>query len=157
MQGNANTHARDEGRTAMKKPMKLVLLGACMAAFVACAVGCTAAQGTAVEVTDGRAQFSQGELEVQLDANPTTGYEWTCAIEGDAVTAEGDNYVASGDGNEPKAGEGGVQLFAFKASGSGEATLTFTYARSWESTDSDKAITLKATVENGEFKQVEEL
>ncbi len=36
-----------------------------MAAFVACAVGCTAAQGTAVEVTDGRAQFSQGELEVQ--------------------------------------------------------------------------------------------
>ncbi len=73
------------------------------------------------------------------------------------MTAEGDNYVASGDGNEPKAGEGGVQIFAFKASGSGEATLTFTYARSWESTDSDKTITLKATVENGEFKQVEEL
>lgn len=140
----------------MKKPMKLALVGACMAAFVACAVGCATAQGTEVEVTDGRAQFSQGELEVQLDANPTTGYEWTCAIEGDAVTAEGDNYVAPGDSNEPKAGEGGVQIFAFKASGSGEATLTFTYARSWESTDSDKVVTLRATTEDGRFKDVVE-
>ncbi len=92
-----------------------------MAAFVAFAVGCSAAPGSEVQIAEGSAEFSQSNLVVKLDANPTTGYEWT-----------------------------------FQIDGSGEATLTFTYARSWEASDSDKSVVLHATVENGAFTQVEE-
>ena len=68
----------------------------------------------------------------------------------------GDEFVPASDGAQPKTGEGGVHTFNFKADGSGEATLTFTYARSWEASDSDTSVVLHATVENGAFTQVEE-
>ena len=92
----------------------------------------------------------------QAGRNPTTGYEWTFQIDGSAVQPDGDEFVPASDGAQPKTGEGGVHTFNFKADGSGEATLTFTYARSWEASDSDKTVVLHATVENGAFTQVEE-
>ena len=103
-----------------------------MAAFIAFAVGCSAAPGSEVQIAEGSAEFSQGDLVVKLDANPTTGYEWTFQIDGSAVQPDGDEFVPASDGAQPKTGEGGVHTFNFKADGSGEATLTFTYARSWE-------------------------
>ena len=121
-----------------------------MAAFIAFAVGCSAAPGSEVQIAEGSAEFSQGDLVVKLDANPTTGYD------GSAVQPDGDEFVPASDGAQPKTGEGGVHTFNFKADGSGEATLTFTYARSWEASDSDKSVVLHATVENGAFTQVEE-
>lgn len=127
-----------------------------MAAFIAFAVGCSAAPGSEVQIAEGSAEFSQGDLVVKLDANPTTGYEWTFQIDGSAVQPDGDEFVPASDGAQPKTGEGGVHTFNFKADGSGEATLTFTYARSWEASDSDKTVVLHATVENGAFTQVEE-
>ena len=136
----------------MKARLKLVIAGACMAAFVAFAVGCSAAPGSEVQIAEGSAEFSQGDLVVKLDANPTTGYEWTFQIDGSAVQPDGDEFVPASDGAQPKTGEGGVHTFNFK----GEATLTFTYARSWEASDSDKSVVLHATVENGAFTQVEE-
>ena len=101
-----------------------------MAAFVAFAVGCSAAPGSEVQIAEGSAEFSQSNLVVKLDANPTTGYEWTFQIDGSAVQPDGDEFVPASDGAQPKTGEGGVHTFNFKADGSGEATLTFTYARS---------------------------
>ena len=140
----------------MKARLKLVIAGACMAAFIAFAVGCSAAPGSEVQIAEGSAEFSQGDLVVKLDANPTTGYEWTFQIDGSAVQPDGDEFVPASDGAQPKTGEGGVHTFNFKADGSGEATLTFTYARSWEASDSDKSVVLHATVENGAFTQVED-
>ena len=98
-----------------------------MAAFIAFAVGCSAAPGSEVQIAEGSAEFSQGDLVVKLDANPTTGYEWTFQIDGSAVQPDGDEFVPASDGAQPKTGEGGVHTFNFKADGSGEATLTFTY------------------------------
>lgn len=146
----------DEGSNAMKKHLKLALVGACMAAFVALAVGCTTAQGSSVEITQGSALFSQGSLEVKLDANPTTGYEWTYQIEGTGVQPDGDEFVPASDGAQPKTGEGGVHTFNFKADGTGEATITFSYARSWEASDDDKTVMLHVTADNGAFTKVEE-
>lgn len=134
----------------------MALGAACLAALTLFGVGCSAWQGTGIEITDGKAMFSEGDLKVELDANPTTGYEWTCEIQGDAVTAEGDDFVAASDGGDSKAGEGGTQTFSFKAAESGEATITFAYARSWEPTDDDKVVTLRTTVENGRFASVVE-
>ena len=113
-----------------------------MAAFVAFAVGCSAAPGSEVQIAEGSAEFSQSNLVVKID--------------GSAVQPDGDEFVPASDGAQPKTGEGGVHTFNFKADGSGEATLTFTYARSWEASDSDKSVVLHATVENGAFTQVEE-
>ena len=113
----------------MKARLKLAIAGACMAAFVAFAVGCSAAPGSEVQIAEGSAEFSQSNLVVKLDANPTTGYEWTFQIDGSAVQPDGDEFVPASDGAQPKTGVGGVREFNFKADGSGEATLTFTYAR----------------------------
>ena len=115
-----------------------------MAAFVAFAVGCSAAPGSEVQIAEGSAEFSQSNLVVKLDANPTTGYEWTFQIDGSAVQPDGDEFVPASDGAQPKTGEGDVHMFNFKADGSGEAS------------DSYKSVVLHATVENGAFTQVEE-
>lgn len=140
----------------MKKHLKLALVGVCMAAFVALAAGCATATGSAMEISQGSAEFSQGALEVKLDANPTTGYEWTYQIDGAGVQPDGDEYIPASDGSQPTTGEGGMHVFNFKADGSGEAAITFTYARSWEASDDDQAVVLKTTVENGAFAKVEE-
>lgn len=114
----------------MKARLKLVIAGAFMTAFVAFAVGCFAAPGSEVQIAEGPAEFSQGNLVVKLDANPTTGYEWTFQIDGSAVQPDSDEFVPASDGAPPKTGESGMHAFNFKADGSGEATLMFTYARS---------------------------
>ena len=106
----------------MKNLMKLALIGTCMAALVAFAAGCTPAPGSETELSDGSAQFSQGDLVVKLDANPTTGYEWTFQIDGDAVQPDGDEFIPASDGSQPKTGEGGVHEFRFKAEGSRSRT-----------------------------------
>ena len=72
-----------------------------MAAFIAFAVGCSAAPGSEVQIAEGSAEFSQGDLVVKLDANPTTGYEWTFQIDGSAVQPDGDEFVPASDGAQP--------------------------------------------------------
>ena len=87
---------------------------------------------------------------VVLDANATTGYEWKNSIEGAAVKAAGDEYEADTT-SDGKAGAGGVHTFTYQAEGSGEATVTLTYARSWEASDSDKTVVVKTEVKDGVF------
>ena len=48
----------------MKARLKLAIAGACMAAFVAFAVGCSAAPGSEVQIAEGSAEFSQSNLVV---------------------------------------------------------------------------------------------
>ena len=79
-----------------------------MAAFIAFAVGCSAAPGSEVQIAEGSAEFSQGDLVVKLDANPTTGYEWTFQIDGSAVQPDGDEFVPASDGAHVCAVVGGV-------------------------------------------------
>ena len=100
--------------------------------------------GTVLDVHDG------DTMTVALDANATTGYEWASSIEGEAVKAVGDEYKAetSSDG---KAGAGGVHTFTYQAEGSGEATITLKYARSWEASDADKTVVVKTEVKDGAF------
>ena len=91
-----------------------------------------------------------GKMIVVLDANATTGYEWTSSIEGAAVKAAGDEYEADTT-SDGKAGAGGVHTFTYQAEGSGEATVTLTYARSWEASDSDRTVVVKTEVKDGVF------
>lgn len=153
------------GRTAprgkrvklMRKRIRMLLIGACTCAVLILAAGCADSSGAVkMNVDGGRVDYGAGDLAVLLDSNPTTGYEWTYDMDGTAMEApEAGDYVAD-DLTTGLNGAGGVQIFQFKADGSGEVTLTFTYARSWEQTDSDKTLVLKITVANGMFENVEE-
>ena len=75
-------------------------------------------------------------VEICLAANPTTGYAWTAVQEGDSVTLTRD-YSVQDAGAQNIAGAGGLQYYDCKAVKEGRTTITFTYARSWEKTDSD--------------------
>lgn len=158
----------------MKKYLKVIFVGACMAVLIAFVAGCSAPKenpsdgkessdgnedGTAVEFDGGDLLYAEGDMIVMLDGNATTGYEWTSAIEGSSVKNDVDQYLAEGEtvngaGENVVAGAGGVHVFGYKAEGSGDATITLKYARSWEESSDDKTVVIKATIENGKFKDV---
>ena len=83
---------------------------------------------------------------VTLEANVTTGYEWTFTA-GDTFTIEKSEYV-SDDDPEQLAGKGGTQVVALKVTEAGSSDLTGTYARSWESPSPDAQPDLTLTVES---------
>lgn len=68
---------------------------------------------------------------VELQSNPTTGYEWELQIEPSGiVTQKSKEYLAHSSG---RIGTGGVTHWTFAARKKGSATLTFRYLRPWES------------------------
>ena len=83
---------------------------------------------------------------VALPSNVTTGYAWTSAVSDDKIVSyEGNVYQRPGTAN---AGAGGQQLFIFHANRSGTATVTFSYARSFESgTPPAKTLTFTIAVQ----------
>ena len=80
-----------------------------------------------------------------LDANPTTGYGWTAAVDGGCVTLTRDEYKQN-ESEPGMAGVGGYQYYDLTAVKAGTATVTFTYARPWEATDADRVLTAEITV-----------
>ena len=94
---------------------------------------------------------------VILAANPTTGYTWTVEIADEAVISVADDGIVQGD-EQPLTGAGGLQRFELLGKAQGYTTVTFVYARSWEteeepvyqlvyalSVDADLKVTVVAT------------
>lgn len=93
---------------------------------------------------------------VILAANPTTGYTWTVEIADEAVVSVTDDGIVQGD-EQPLTGAGGLQHFELLGKAQGYTTVTFVYARSWEteepvyqltydlSVDADLKVTVVAT------------
>lgn len=97
--------------------------------------------------------FEDREIEIEFPANPTTGFAWTCEIDGSALVLIKDEYDAD-DNPLGLAGKGGKQEYEFKAVQPGDAALVFTYARS-NSEDVAKVFTVKISVDtNYEIKVV---
>ena len=93
---------------------------------------------------------------VILAANPTTGYTWAVEIADDTVVSVTDDGIAQGD--TELVGAGGYQRFELVGKAQGYTTVTFVYARSWEteeepvyklvydlSVDADLKVTVAAT------------
>ena len=74
-------------------------------------------------------------LTLTVEANPTTGYAWAAAQEGERFDVQ--SWYVSEEQNGPVSGAGGWQTFLLAPRESGTATLTFTYSRSWEPSDAD--------------------
>jgi inhibitor of cysteine peptidase len=79
----------------------------------------------------GTFEVNEGQtIVIELDSNPTTGYEWAVDELSPAVmTYTGSEYQPD-DGDV--VGGGGTQRLSFQAAKPGRATLALKYWRSWE-------------------------
>ncbi len=107
------------------------LLAMLLAAVLLC--GAAFAEG---EIDDSWYELSEDEcvLTVRLDANPTTGYEWSYAFSDDtALELLTDEYVEDAHA-EGELGVGGYWAASFMGTFevAGNVDLTLTYARSFE-------------------------
>ena len=118
----------------------LALLGACSsddsssgdATTTTAATSTTASEGTVI-TSPGTVELAVGErATLELEANPTTGYQWEPSAEPDAavVTIVSDTYVAGGS---DAMGAGGTQRIVVEGVAAGSTTLELRYVRPWES------------------------
>jgi len=110
-----------------------------MVAASICLVGCYAAPNEAlVEITcDDFAEHNsilknrlvavQGLLVVGLCHNPTTGYEWDWSMSESGIVDETDHHYESTD--DEAYGEGGIDVWTFKAVKRGNTTITMEQVR----------------------------
>jgi inhibitor of cysteine peptidase len=71
------------------------------------------------------------EFTIALASNPTTGYDWEYGSTCSWMQLLDKSYQPDNTG---LVGSGGTDLFRFKAEETGTVQLSFTYKRSWEST-----------------------
>lgn len=133
---------KDGYRLSEPSAKKLAGLATAMSALVlkkACGGGSGGAYGIVINVPDLPAgdqpiavSFRAGDsFTIRIAANHTTGYQWRLAGAPDAkvVTCTGSTYEAPPD-SVP--GKGGTEVWSFKATGKGSATIRLDYVRPWE-------------------------
>ena len=100
--------------------------------------------GEVLEMQEGYLKLDGSDLIIALRGNPTTGYDWEHAEQGDSLTFKGSEYKQ--DAAAPNTGGvGGTFTFIYELAKPGETKLTFTYARPWE-TDAEPLETVIVTV-----------
>lgn len=116
--------------------MKAVLLVATCVILVLAGAGCSQPSATVVtDQDDGSTVYlSVGDtLEVRLEANATTGYEW--GVDDPApgnLQLSSSEYEPGPPNLAPVAGSGGTAVFVFEAVAMGDDTLSLTYEQPWE-------------------------
>ncbi len=75
------------------------------------------------------------QFTVELESNPTTGYQWQPAFDPAALKLLGRDFSLSG----AAMGGGGVERFRFESLAAGASRLSFAYQRSWEPGVRDQA------------------
>lgn len=87
-----------------------------------------------------------GRATIELDANPTTGYQWELATEPDTtiVAVASDEYTATPAANG-MVGSGGTQRVVVQGVAVGTTTIELRYVRPWES-DQPAAQTASFTI-----------
>lgn len=89
---------------------------------------------TSIEETSGSVDIDAGNVfTVELETNPSTGYEW--AIKGEldaAVIQQAGREVVHPGTDQPAPGSPGIVVWEFNAVAQGNALITFEYRRPWE-------------------------
>ena len=128
----------------MKKRFAIFAIIALVAMLTLGACKASGSSGSAVFGDDCVASFEEETLSLELPANPTTGYEWTCNIEpSQGAEVLGDDYQQDSSDGEAT-GVGGTQVYQIKFTQGGEYTISLDYARSWESSSDDLHYVVKA-------------
>nr|MBC8203751.1 protease inhibitor I42 family protein [Planctomycetota bacterium] len=69
-------------------------------------------------------------FNIELQSNPTTGYEWSLAMQPEGVVSfKTKKYTSDASG---RVGVGGITSWALRSKKVGKTTLIFTYHRPWE-------------------------
>ncbi len=72
---------------------------------------------------------------IQLDENPTTGYQWQIdAFDSQVLNESGSRYESSSTG---RLGGAGLRTFVFTAREPGRTTVRLSYRRPWEAAPRD--------------------
>ena len=100
--------------------------------------------------------YSDQAVFVTLDANYTTGYEWTVNIEGASVQLGEEAYTPH-EAPSDLVGVGGTWTCQLNATTNGDATVNFTYLRPWDKTDIAESHSLQVSVRNGKISSVKEI
>lgn len=80
-------------------------------------------------------------LEVRLQGNPTTGYEWRVAeLDTASLRLTSSHYEPEPAGD--RVGVGGTYFFRFDQIKAGSSKLRLVYKRPWEDSRADKSYTL---------------
>ena len=69
---------------------------------------------------------------IELEANPTTGYQWEVQLDSNYLQLDKREYVPDAPEDEALVGSGGYELFHFSVLKSGETEIIFTHLRPWE-------------------------
>ena len=83
---------------------------------------------------------------IELEGNPTTGYEWTCIIEDESI-AKIETIFEADETTSAITGEGGTYLFTVTCLKKGNTTITCNYSRNWEETINDEIKEYSVTVD----------
>lgn len=79
------------------------------------------------------------KITVQLESNPTTGYQWTLPQAPDSKVVKKLSSALGGDSpqvsKEPIAGAPGIETWVFQATGAGQTKVTMTYMRTFAPKD----------------------
>lgn len=114
-------------------------------ALIVLALFCSCQSNNRINFIDGEEiKVHPGDtFMISLEENPTTGYSWTCEIEGSAIVLAYDDYKPSKE-KEGLVGTGGLHSFTFRAINEGFSKVTFRYKRPWE----EDAIETKSAIIN---------
>jgi inhibitor of cysteine peptidase len=113
-----------------------ILLFIAMASIVVPTTGCGITQSAKIKITkvdDGKTIDVKvgGEIVIELEGNPSTGYTWeTKDMDVSLLQQVGETAFKSS--NPGLIGSGGTLTLTFKALKTGKATLTLIYHRPWE-------------------------
>lgn len=127
----------------MKKWVMLLLCAGLFLSAAACGTAESAHTGSTEAYP--RVYERDGSLVVELEGNPTTGYEWTCDPAAGCL-AGGEREYTAYPATELEAGTGGVFSFCFEPLAAGEQTLRFAYRRTWEEGSTIDEYNLTVTV-----------
>jgi len=123
----------------MKKLLPLlmgVLLTACLVS--GCGVEVKAYSDPQEEIDIGADK--EFVILIALDSNPSTGYSWEASYDETMLELVDETFEADAYADENIVGAGGTELFRFKALKKGEAEITMSYKRSWETEVLDSKI-----------------
>ena len=114
--------------------MKIYFILLIFMVFIFILIGCST---TTITINENNLKenysLRQGDIvEVVLNANPSTGYEWQIVnIDTSKVKIVNKTYTAN-NVNKDKVGSGGIMTYHFEAISKGNTAINITYFRSFE-------------------------
>jgi inhibitor of cysteine peptidase len=82
-------------------------------------------------------------FSLELESNPTTGYQWLPSIDSDKVELLDRSFKSAGN----QIGSSGKEVFTFKTLAAGDSTIRLNYKRSWEN-ESLESVQIKLESQN---------